>query len=168
MAGDVRLGGGCKGWVLAVVVSWVVLERDAAAESPTIEVERLRRQVEWLSESLAVAKAEVDALKARLDRNEFEVARGMAAEVSERGAMPQLECSVLEVNEELGMAVVNAGRRQGLRPGMQLAAMRGGKAVARLRIVDVRPMIAGVVIERTGREFPGARDRVVLATGSKE
>lgn len=166
-AGVVRMGGGCKGWMLAVV-SLVVVGREVAAESPAGEVEMLRRQVGWLCESLAGAKAEIDALKARLDRNEFEVAWGVA-EVSERGSMPQgLECSVVEVNEELGMAVVNAGRRQGLRLGMRLAAMRAGKVVARLRIVDVRPMIAGVVIERMGREFPGARDRVVLAPGSKE
>lgn len=147
-----------------VVGSW-----DAGAEPPEREVERLRRQVEWLSESLAVAKAEVDALKARVDRREFDVAGGQLAETPASVSLPRgVECSVLEVNEELGMAVVSAGRRQGLRPGMQLAAMRGGKVVARLRIVDVRPMIAGGVIERTGREFPGAKDRVVLATGSKE
>jgi len=66
------------------------------------------------------------------------------------------------------MVVIGAGRQQGLRPGMQLAAMRGGKLVAKLRVVDVRSTITGAVVRRAGREFPVTGDRVVRVAGAKE
>lgn len=152
-------------WVLVAMICGV----SAASGIVDGEVARLQSQVKWLSDSLAVARAEVDMLRARADRGAVEIAGGQGANTSEGDVIQEgQECSILEVNEDLGLAVVSAGRRQGLRPGMRLAVMRGERMVARLRIVDVRPMVAGAVIERTGRDFPGRKDRVVVATGSKE
>ena len=138
----------------------------AEGNEATGEVERLKGQVDCLTDSLAAAKAELDALRAKWDRAEFTAAGdGVSRDGTVAG---EDEFSVLDVNEGLGMAVVEGGRKQGLRPGMQLAAMRGGKLVARLRLVDVRAGIAGAVVSRAGREFPMAGDRVVLAAAAKE
>lgn len=154
-------------WGVAAGLVFGVLAVVEGGETP--DVEKWRRQVEYLTESLVAAKAEADALRARVDREAFEADGNTGASGAWGGAdLVGRELSILEVNEELGMAVLSGGRAQGLRPGLQLAAMRGDKVVARLRVVDVRPTIAGAVIQRAGREFPGVKDRVVLATGSKE
>ena len=71
------------------------------------------------------------------------------------------------LNEALGVVVVDAGRRAGLRPGMRLAVIRGTRGVAAVRVVDVRERIAGAVLERS-ETAPRPGDRLVLLAGRGE
>ena len=73
------------------------------------------------------------------------------------------------VNRELGLAVFEAGRRAGLRAGMQWRVLRGGRAIAEARVIDVRAALAGAVIERTsGWTYPEAGDEAVLVTAPRK
>ena len=159
----------CTGLAVCLVV---VLWRVAGASEESVsspEAESVRRQVRYLTDSLAEARAQVDALKARLDRSEFDRISGSAAAKSaETIELGEKEYRILEFNRELGIAVLNAGHRQGLRPGLQFAVMHKNKVAATVKVVDVRDAIAGAVIQRTSGGEPRAQDRAVLMPGSRE
>ena len=142
----------------------------AAEESvSSAEIESARRQVRYLTDSLAAARGQVDALKARLDRSEFDkVSASDAAKSAETVELGEKEFRILEINKELGIAVLNAGRRQGVRPGLQFAVMHKNKVAATVKVVDVRDAIAGAVIQRASWGEPRAQDRAVLMPGSRE
>ncbi len=118
----------------------------------------LERQVRILSAALAAARSEADALKARLD--------GRVLEAMPAAALPESGVRVLEANRDLGLVVMDAGARQGVRAGMVLMAVRGSKSLARVRVVDVRRRVAGAVIEEVlpGSPYPGPGDRLVVVT----
>jgi len=127
----------------------------------TGEVAELRRQVRYLSSALAAARMEADA------RMSVQGARWMApadGEVTGGGGTRVPESvRVADVNAELRMIVLGAGRRQGVAPGMVFAVLRDGRKVSRVRVVDVRPAVAGAVIEETVPGFfPSAGDRVLM------
>ncbi len=131
--------------------------------------ESLQRQVRYLAEALANVRAESDALKARLDRKRFDEAGGSGTEIAVDPSVSWgRDYKILEINEELGIAVLNAGRRQGIRPGLQFAVMHGDRAIATVRVIDVRAEIAGAVLQKTHGAHPRAQDRAVLVTGSRE
>ena len=141
-----------------------------AADDPArSEVDLLRRQVVYLAEALAKARADADAARARLDRREFEKAGAGATVVAGVRPTESKDWKILDVNKDLGMAVLSAGRDQGVRSGMRLAALEKNRPVAELRVVDVRAGIAGAVIETTAfGVLPKAEDRVIVAKGSTE
>lgn len=56
--------------------------------------------------------------------------------------------TVLDVNPNLRLVVLNVGLLQGARIGMPLVVLRGDRVVAELKIVDVRQRICGALIER--------------------
>lgn len=135
-----------------------VLAQDGAA---TTEVVDLRRQVKYLSSALSSARIEADA------RSSVQGARTMMPVNGDMGdgggrRVPE-NVRVADVNVELRMVVVGSGRRQGVAPGMVFAVLRDGRRVSRVRVVDVRPAVAGAVIEETVPGFfPLAGDRVLL------
>ena len=55
------------------------------------------------------------------------------------------ECRVLSVSRELGIVVLDAGGSSGVRAGSQWRIMDGEKAVARLRVVEIRPGLSAAV-----------------------
>jgi len=57
--------------------------------------------------------------------------------------------TVLDVNPNLRLVVLNVGLLHGARIGMPLVVLRGDRVVAELKIVDVRQRICGALIERT-------------------
>ena len=131
----------------------------------TDEADRLRRQVRMLAEELANARLEADGLKARLDGRAYELVAGVAGRIPQAG-IGDKEFRVLDVNRELGMVILDGGRRDGLKPGLQFAVIGKDRAVATVRIVDVRAAVAGAVIQELGRGGPSVHDRAVLVTGS--
>ena len=131
------------------------------------DMERLKRQVTYLGEALATAKAEVDALKAQLDERTKPAARGTEIEAP-GAAVREKEYRVLDVNDELGMVILDGGRRDGLKPGLLFAIIEQGRAVAKVRIVDVRTAVAGAVVQDVSLGFPKVLDRAVLVTGSRK
>jgi len=144
-----------------VVLALVVAMRagsGCAQEAETGEVARLRRQVSYLAEALAKSKAEADALKARLDGR----VAGDRRSVAVPGGGRVFEIS--DVNRDLGMVILGGGRTDGVKPGMRFAVMQGDRAVATVRVVEVRAAIAGAVIEPRNRADPRVRDRAVVMT----
>jgi hypothetical protein len=144
--------------------------RAAGEAEPDQELDRLRRQVAYLADALARARAEVDALKARADRKDFEEAGGQGTGAA-AGARESTVADLwlVDVNPDLGMVVINAGRRQGLRPGMRFAVTRDGRKVTEVRVIEARPDICGAVIQSKGRgSLPRVKDRAVMITAPAE
>ena len=68
-------------------------------------------------------------------------------------AAPDLmDGKVLSVKEEWALVVGNLGARQGVKIGMPLRVVQGGKTIATLRVVDVREKISGAVIQELDSE----------------
>jgi hypothetical protein len=147
--------------VMGVVISICAQVGLAQDGSVTGEVVELRRQVKYLSSALAAARIEADAHSSVQGARAMMPADGGIGEGNGR-KIPE-NVRVVDVNGELRMVVVGSGRRQGIAPGMVFAVLRDGRRVSRVRIVDVRPAVAGAVIEETVPGFfPLAGDRVLL------
>ena len=131
------------GWGILLGMGLSLMTAGAGDGTTTTgEVAELRRQVRYLSSALAPADGEVTG--------------GGGTRVPE-------SVRVADVNAELRMIVLGAGRRQGVAPGMVFAVLRDGRKVSRVRVVDVRPAVAGAVIEETVPGFfPSAGDRVLM------
>lgn len=120
------------------------------------ELDDMRRRNAKLGEALAAAQAALDRREERRAREE-----GPARE-----PVPDapIESTVVDVNPELGMVVLDAGSRDGMRYGLALSVLRDRRRVGAVRVVDVRERIAGAVVEETARgEAPQTGDRAVLA-----
>ncbi|HBA83554.1 MAG TPA: hypothetical protein DCZ95_05615 [Verrucomicrobia bacterium] len=118
-----------------------------------------RQQVRTLSEALAEARAEADLLKLRQSK----AALGDEGSWGHAEAVARESMELVDVNEALGLVVIDAGRADGLRPGMLFSVMREQKAIARVRVADVRDTLSGAVIEdmRSGG-YPKKGDRLVF------
>ena len=55
--------------------------------------------------------------------------------------------SVVSLKSELSIAILNAGSKQGVHPGMPFAIFRQDRAIGRAMAIDVRPNICGAVIQ---------------------
>lgn len=137
-------------------------------EALRVEVARLREEVGKLTLAFAQAKAELD--EATAGRG----VRGTApAEAGTDGGPGAATVAagrwlITDVNPDLKLVVLDAGRSSGLRQGMKLYAMRGEKPGARLRVADVRERITGAVIEETWVEGgPVKGDQAVLMAAPK-
>ncbi|MEP7248992.1 MAG: hypothetical protein ABI787_04350 [Spartobacteria bacterium] len=71
---------------------------------------------------------------------------------NEEGRPDLMDGKVLSVKEEWSLVVGNLGAQQGVKIGMPLRIVRGGKTVATLRVVDVREKISGAVIQELDSE----------------
>lgn len=71
------------------------------------------------------------------------------------------ECRVWSVNPELGVIALDAGASSGMRPGTGWQVLDQGKAVARVRVIEVRPgLSAAQVLEgQISRLAPGMKAR---------
>jgi len=156
-----------KGWLMGVGLSLLVVVSSAGESAEDEDVVRLKRQVRYLGEALAKSNAEVDGLKAKLDGRSYSAADGSEA-VAPNVAVTEKVYRILDINKELGMVILDGGRRDGLRPGLQFAVIEKGQAVARVRVVDVRTAVAGAVVQEDSLGFPRVLDRAVLATGSRK
>ena len=56
------------------------------------------------------------------------------------------KCNILEINDELGIAVLSAGYRDGVRVNMSLQCGENGENL--LRVVSLRPFVCGAVLEQ--------------------
>jgi hypothetical protein len=71
---------------------------------------------------------------------------------NEDAAPDLMDGKVLSVKEEWALVVGNLGARQGVKIGMPLRVVQGGKTIATLRVVDVRERISGAVIQELDSE----------------
>ena len=95
------------------------------------ELSRLKREIGQMTMELAQAKAGLDA----------------AGRGSTTNAIDTTGWQVVEINHELGLVVVDAGRPSGLQKSDLMYVMRDRTMVARARAVDVRERITGARIE---------------------
>ncbi len=131
----------------------------AAGAEGRQKVLALAGEVRRLLVSLAGARAEADAWRARAERAEPAAARADTA----AGRPTAYAATVLDYNGGLRLVVLNAGRTAGVRPGLGYQLYRDGEWVARVRATDVRERIAGARVEEVrpgGVPRPG--DRAVL------
>lgn len=154
--------------VLLVAGAGAALAQGGATAEAGGGVGRLEKQVRYLAAELAACRAEADALRARLE-DRLLSGGGRLDGAAVAASVAQGSARVVDVNRELGMAVVGFGSRQGARPGMELVVVRGEKPVARLLVVDVRREIAGALVGECGANaYPAPGDRLVLGAGSLE
>ena len=123
------------------------------------QLERLETAVETGTD-LSGELARTRALLAATEPTRTAGADGTVA----RRALGTLEsATVLDVNKDLRLVVLNIGIAEGARVGMPLVVLRGDRAVAELRIVEVRQRISGALIEQVEKKVivkPGDKVRV--------
>jgi len=163
-----RISGLFKAIIASFIVLVVVNSTAASNEVDKVELNRvLKNQVRNLSDALATAKIEIDYLKARLETRACEVAEASGIVLDSPATLREKKYLILDVNKELGMVILNGGRRDGVKPGLMFDVINGDKSVTTVRVVDTRAAIAGAVIQNMSRELPKVQDRAVLAAGSK-
>lgn len=132
------------------------LARSLAAEVIRLrdEAERLRlERDEWMRRAAEGRQAE-DLLAIAGD--ELPPAQPDASVVSPSG------WTVAAADETRGLVALGGGWREGLRPGMAVAIVRGDELIARARVVQVRERLTGARVETiAGGRFPAAGDRAV-------
>lgn len=73
------------------------------------------------------------------------------------------EARVVSLKQELGVAVLDVGSRDGVKPGMPFEIFRGDKTVARVLVTDVRKGVSGAVVQ----EVMNAADPVKVGDQGK-
>lgn len=137
----------------------MVLELHGENQRLKAEVETLRTQLELLRRELAEARARMDADRVPRGANEAKATTVQSAVSYDDLARVR----VLDVNRDMKVAVVSGGMRAGMKPGMRFSVIRNDEAIAEIRLVDVREVIAGGMVEAVNDErLPEAGDRLVL------
>ncbi len=133
------------------------------------EKEAYREQLLKLTETVLryVKSTETGDAKARMDveaqlraTNQLVAAKGGQAP-NEKDAPDLMDGKVLSVREEWSLVVGNLGTQQGVKLGMPLRVVRGGRTIATLRVVDVREKISGALIQDL------ASDKVKIRVGDR-
>lgn len=91
----------------------------------------------------AEARAAVESAMRELD-----VALGFRNEPARDIAGTLDNASVLSIDSESGLIVINAGREAGMRVGMPVDISRGDQVIARTIVTDVRKEVAGVLVRK--------------------
>jgi len=120
------------------------------------EIKELRQKIVSLSDAaLTVANAaqSVDPeARAQLERELRSASELLGA--TSRGAETEAVHSsltdgmVVDVKPELSLVVANVGETHGVKIGMPFKVLREGKAIANVRVVDVRDRISGAVVNQ--------------------
>ncbi len=137
----------------------LVAER-LSAETAALERKNREQadQIRQLVEELAVERREADAWRAHTDAR-----AARSGGLVEGADVAVRSVRVADVDATLRMAVLEAGREQGLRNGMVFVVLRDRTPVGRATVVDARANLAGAVIHDTPHgQYPRAGDRAVL------
>jgi len=114
----------------------------ASEKARTEQVERTARLAE--AAAAYMARPGEPALKIELDQA---IKAATGAKQSIAAEPVSLDAArIVSYKDELGLAVVNAGRDSGLRNGTPLHIMRADKSIATGMVVDVRDRIAGILL----------------------
>ena len=122
-------------------------EKEAYREQLLQLTETMLRYVKSTQGADPQARAEVEAQLR--STNQLLVAKDAP---DAEGRPDLMSGKVLSVKEEWSLVVGNLGAQQGVKIGMPLRVVQGGKTVATLRVVDVREKISGAVIQELGSE----------------
>jgi hypothetical protein len=131
---------------------------EAERERLVGQLQRLLQAVEKQSD-VAGELARTKALLVATEQSASDATgKGSTANKQTGGAIGS--ATVLDVNPNLRLVVLNVGLLQGARVGMPLVVWRGDRVVAQLKIVEVRQRICGALIERVEK-------KVTLRAGDK-
>ena len=150
---------------LVVVLIWACVGNVGASDE-RVNVDPLvllREQVKGLQEALISARIEADILREQL----LNKAEDKADLVDGSALVREKEYLILDVNKELGLVILNGGRRDGVKPGLMFDVINGDKSVTAVRVLDARVAISGALVQNGTREWPKVQDRAVVAAGSK-
>ena len=124
-----------------------------------IELAEARQQIRQMTESLALARTEADELRLRHSREALLDGRPEGGRVE----VERTSLGLVDANPALGMIAIDAGQADGLRPGMRFSVLRDQRAIARVRVAEVRDSISGAVVEETqAGEYPRKGDSLVF------
>jgi hypothetical protein len=141
-----------------------VAQAGEARDAAQLEAREARMAFRTLAEEHARLQDEVDALQARLDETDPGLAGGDRPSDVMLAALNRAR--IVDVSEDLGYVVFDAGARDGIRAGMVLSVVRDDRVIARVRASDVKEKLTGASVEETeAGSFPQAGDRMVLAKG---
>ncbi len=145
-----------------------LLEEEAA-----LTVVMLHAENRELKERVAQQDSEIEDLQrklaeamAGLDLGKIESGQRKRVAIASRSKVSLDDLTrlrVLDVNRQMNVVVISGGLRAGMKVGMMFSVVRNDKAIAEIRLVDVRERIAGGLIEKvvSGR-IPESGDRLVL------
>ncbi len=91
----------------------------------------------------AVAKQGLDAALRELD-----VALGLRQAQPDELSGNMHEATVLSIDSESGLIVINAGRAADIQVGMPMQITRGDQVIARAIVTDVRKKVAGLLVQK--------------------
>ena len=121
------------------------------------EKDKLAERLVALSETvlLAFKTANVQDPQIRLDVEEqlrsanqsLDASNAVNAQNNVQAPADLTNAQVISIKEDYGLLVINLGSKQGAKIGMPFQVVRGGHAVGRARVVDVRERICGAVVE---------------------
>lgn len=118
------------------------------------ELEACSAQLQSLSEAfLAYLAATPDASESKRGKAQDAISRagevlaGISSETGEVAPGDLSNSRVVSIDPEIGLVVVDAGRRAGLRVGTPISILREDRPIYSALIIDVRDSIAGAVLQ---------------------
>ena len=149
-----------------------LIETIAQLDAATAENEQLRQAALTLATAIEVysrgALVEDAAARQGLDAalREMDVALGLrqAQQAPNSGTMH--EATVLSIDSESGLIVINAGREAEIQVGMPMQITRGDQIIARAIVTDVRKKVAGLLVQKqvSNNLVVNVGDRVSVTT----
>ena len=131
-----------------------IIDTAAQLEATQQELEAVRQAslrlssaiTAYMNGALVEDAAARQALEAAL--REQEVALGMRIAPQDDLAGSLDDASVLSIDSESGLIVINAGREAKVRVGMPMEISRGDQVIARAIVTDVRKKVSGMLVQQ--------------------
>ncbi|MCM8831317.1 MAG: hypothetical protein NC918_03910, partial [Candidatus Omnitrophica bacterium] len=80
-----------------------------------------------------------------------------------RGSIKNLRGEVIAVNDDEKFIIINLGETSGLRPGTQLAVLRGEKEIATVEVIETRKEISAADIKEVASGFTIQKGDIVVS-----
>ena len=131
-----------------------LLDTVARLEASRTELERVRTASQRLAAAVVAyarnAMVEDEAARSELEAAliELDVATGLREAQLSQVATGLDDASVISVDPESGLVVINAGRAAKVQVGMPIQITRGDQVVALATITDVRKNVAGMLVQQ--------------------
>ncbi len=116
-----------------------------------------QKQVARLSASLARMQAEFDRQMVRDESAEV----GPSVRVATKSNRSLFDGRVSDFQGDLNMVILDIGAESGVKSGMQFSLVQEGQGIGRVRVIDVRSVLSGAVIEILDTEKPLRGIRVI-------
>ena len=131
-----------------------IIDTAAQLEATQQELDTVRQAALRLSSAISAymsgALVEDAAARQTLETalREQEVALGLRLAPQDELAGSLEDASVLSIDSESGLIVINAGREAKVRVGMPMEITRGNQVIARAIVTDVRKKVAGMLVQQ--------------------